>query len=327
MKQRVRQCVGALVTGVVLAGGVVGCGSADTSAGTAEPASSTGGSDYYPHTVPTLHGDVTIEEAPERIVAMSGTTADELLSLGVAPVAVAEDPDSLEQNYPWLVEEIAETAVSGLRSGWEPQAEAIAALEPDLIIASTLMLEDEQTFHRLNEIAPTIAPDSDSNNVDWETRLRYTAEAVDAVEEAESLMTEVEAEYGEASDGLGGVSASTYNWAYFDGEQFGFGNGSLLELFGLQPAPSQDNTNAQMLAQENTAALDADLLVVYPLTEENRDQLDNDELFQSLPAVVNGTVYYVSAGEANALNTPAPLALDWFRERIGPSVRALAEGS
>lgn len=279
----------------------------------------------YPLTVRTRYGKVTIDKAPERVVALSVTEADSLISLGVRPVAVAADPDTLQTGYPWMVDSIKDISDAGLSSpSGDLHLEAIAATHPDLLIAQTWQVKDRATYERLSKIAPTVLPDSDAVNVDWDRRLLSTAAAVDKTARAQHLISSIRAEFAKVGHEVPGISTKTYQFVRADPHSFGFGNGSVLELFGLKPAANQDNTqNGPGVAKENTAELDADLLGIWIPTEQRRKALDNDPLFQGLPAVKHGTVFYADLAVADAANSPAPMALRWLRDKLAPTIRAL----
>src|SRR5690606_9124774 len=117
----------------------------------------------------------------------------------------------------------------------------------------------------------------------------------------------------------------TCQWVRVDPKGCAFGNGAVCELLGLEPAANQDNTpTGDPLPKENTADLDADLLAVWPQNDEQRAELDGDRLFQELPAVESGTVYYADLASANAINSPAPIGLRWLRDELAPAVGRLA---
>ncbi len=302
---------------------VTGCGGA---AREGEPGPSAGGGGDYPVTVRTHHGEVTVEESPTRVLALGFATADEAISLGVTPVSVAADPASLETATPWMADELAGIADPGLlTSDGQPDLEAIASVQPDLILAQTFQVPDATTFERLNAIAPTVAPDSEALNVDWDTRLRTTARALGGEEEAEKLIASVSDEFAEVGSSVPDIGSRTYQWVRADPTGYSFGNGSVLELFGLTPADNQDNTQlGDPLPLERTGELDADVLMVWAPTEEDRARLDEDPLFQTLPAVGASTVYYADLAFANALNSPAPIGLGWLRGELEPVIGQLA---
>ncbi|MCZ8379941.1 ABC transporter substrate-binding protein [Mycobacterium sp. CPCC 205372] len=108
-------------------------------------------------TVTHAFGETRIPAPPTRVVSAGLTEQDDLLALGVVPVAVTEwfgaEPFAV---WPWARPRLgaAQPVVLSLADGL--QIEPIAALKPDLIVATNAGL-DADTYTRLSEIAPTIA--------------------------------------------------------------------------------------------------------------------------------------------------------------------------
>jgi iron complex transport system substrate-binding protein len=80
----------------------------------------------FPTTIRQGGGVVTIPERPTRIVSLSPTATEMLFAIGAGDQVVAVDDQS---NYP-------PQAPTTKLSGFEPNVEAIAAYEPDLVVAS-----------------------------------------------------------------------------------------------------------------------------------------------------------------------------------------------
>ncbi len=108
-------------------------------------------------TVRHLFGETTIPGPPQRVVSAGFTEQDDLLALGVVPVATTEwfgsEPFAV---WPWAQTKLgaAQPTVLSLTDGI--QVDAISALKPDLIVATNAGL-DADTYAKLSEIAPTIA--------------------------------------------------------------------------------------------------------------------------------------------------------------------------
>ncbi|MEV1328349.1 ABC transporter substrate-binding protein [Micromonospora costi] len=75
---------------------------------------------------PVTVGTVTLDKRPEKIVSLSASATEMIFAIGAGPQVVAVDDNS---NYP------AEAPKSDL-SGFQPNAEAIAAKNPDLVVIS-----------------------------------------------------------------------------------------------------------------------------------------------------------------------------------------------
>lgn len=142
-------------------------------------------------------------------------------------------------------------------------------------------------------------------------------------DKAEEIISDVKGEYKNAG---GDVAAEkTYNFTgYTEKLDFFSGNGSVFQLFGLSPSDSQDDSQTRSaLSVENTDELTGDLLAVWPQTDTDRTALDDNQAFQQLPAVKNGTVYYADTRDANAINAAGPHSLRWFLDRITPTIEKL----
>lgn len=326
---RTSRLAGVLASAAVVAVMLSACASGSEGSGSGSPGerSGDGTNGAFPRTVQTGKGPVTIEGAPDRVVALSPTNADELLALGMEPVAVAADPTVLHDEAPWIADEIEDLAHDDFHTaGGDLNVEAIAAVEPDLIVAQTYQVADDAVYQQLSAIAPTVTPDSQDGNVDWDVRLRAVAEAVDQADEAARIIADIEEQFAAAGEQIPGIDGKTYQWIRVDPDAFAFGNASVFDLFGMRPAGNQDNTmNTDPLSLERIGELDADFLAVWAPTPELRERIDQDPLFQDLPAVRNGTVYYADLAFATAINSPAPAALEWLKDSIVPALDELAD--
>ncbi|MFI5839561.1 ABC transporter substrate-binding protein [Catenuloplanes sp. NPDC051500] len=97
-----------------------GCAGDDGRTSPAEPGPSQAGA--FPVTV----GSVTLDARPEKIVSLSPTATEVLFAIGAGPQVTAVDDQS---DFP------ANVPVTDL-SGFQPNAEAIAAKSPDLVVIS-----------------------------------------------------------------------------------------------------------------------------------------------------------------------------------------------
>jgi len=87
-----------------------------------EPTSTPSKSASYPVTV----GDLTVDKRPEKIISLTPTATEMLFAIGAGPQVTAVDDQS---NFP------ANAPKTDL-SGFKPNAEAIAAKNPDLVVLS-----------------------------------------------------------------------------------------------------------------------------------------------------------------------------------------------
>jgi cobalamin transport system substrate-binding protein len=91
----------------------------------AQPAAARSSADF-PVTIKAANGDVTIKAKPTRIVSLSPTATETLFAVGAGKQVIAVDDQS---DYP-------KQAPMTKLSGFTPNAEAVAAYKPDLVIVS-----------------------------------------------------------------------------------------------------------------------------------------------------------------------------------------------
>jgi iron complex transport system substrate-binding protein len=110
------------LTAVIAAAALLLSGCANDDPGGGGPAPGSSGAGSYPVTV----GAVTLAKRPERIISLSPSATEMLFAIDAGPQVVAVDDQS---NFP------AGAPKSEL-SGFKPNAEAIAAKNPDLVVLS-----------------------------------------------------------------------------------------------------------------------------------------------------------------------------------------------
>lgn len=117
------------VVAFVLALSVAACGSYGGSDGApaGNGASPSSEPSSFPVAVEGTSGQVTIDERPQRIVSLSPTATEDLFAIGAGEQVIAVDDQS---NFP-------PEAPSTELSGFEPNVEAIAGFEPDLVVFAT----------------------------------------------------------------------------------------------------------------------------------------------------------------------------------------------
>jgi len=115
-----RLVLAALATVTLAATGCTGGGT------TPAPNATSGAAGSYPVTVASPGGPVTVDKQPVRVVSMSPTATEMLFAIGAGKQVTAADSLS---NYP------AEAPRTDL-SSFKPNAEAIAARNPDLVVVA-----------------------------------------------------------------------------------------------------------------------------------------------------------------------------------------------
>lgn len=116
----------ALALAALLAVTACGDDASSSSATDATTAPTAAAEAAFPITVKPANGDVTIADKPVAIVSLSPTATEMLFAIGAGEQVIAVDDQS---NHP------SNAPVSDL-SGFQPNVEAIAAQEPDLVVVS-----------------------------------------------------------------------------------------------------------------------------------------------------------------------------------------------
>lgn len=152
-------------------------------------------------TVRHAFGETRIPAPPTRVVSAGLTDADDLLALGVVPVAVTDwfgaEPFGV---WPWARQQLgdAQPVVLSLADG--VQIEQIAGLTPDLIVATDAGL-DQETYKQLSAIAPTIAQSGSQAFFEpWRDQAGAIGQAVFRHDDMQKLIADVDAAFGTVKD-------------------------------------------------------------------------------------------------------------------------------
>lgn len=150
-------------------------------------------------TVKHVFGETKVPAPPMRVVSAGLTEQDDLLAVGVIPIAVTDwfgaEPFGV---WPWAQPKLggAQPVVLNLVEG--VPVEAIASLRPDLIVATNAGL-DKDTYDKLAAIAPTIAQSGqDAFFEPWKVQASAIGQAVFKHDEMQSLIAAVDERFASA---------------------------------------------------------------------------------------------------------------------------------
>ena len=195
-------------TGLALAAALTltacgGTGDPDSAAPASETADAA-----FPRTVEHAMGATELPERPERVVVLDTGELDTALSLGVTPVGAVTTAVS-EDFLTYLADDARDVEVVGTIA--EPNLEAIAALEPDLILSNKTRHED--LYEELSQIAPTVF--ADRVGAVWKDNFRLDAEALGLEDEAEELLEAYEADAAALGEDIGDPAGTTVSTMRF----------------------------------------------------------------------------------------------------------------
>lgn len=193
-----RRFLGAAGTAALLTVGVAESTTACSSDKTGDDTPAAG-----PVTIAHLFGETTVPEPPKRVVCAGYTGQDDLLALGVVPIAVTNwFGDQPYAVWPWAQQLLGAAKPTVLNLDDGIAVKQIAELKPDLIIATNAGV-DADTYQKLSAIAPTV-PQSGGSNAQaffepWRVQAAAIGKAVHQAQKMQSLVDGVDAKFTEAA--------------------------------------------------------------------------------------------------------------------------------
>lgn len=308
----------ALAVGAAL---LSGCATGAADAGST-PAATSGG---FPVTVDHAYGEATIDAVPERVVTLGWMEADIVTALGVEPVATSAFPFDKSGIAPWLAPkltstpELIQTAAAGADRA-PLDLEAIAALHPDLIVA-TSYIDLEANYAALSAIAPVVGPSAKNiHHLDWKVEAPLIAEALGKTDAVQPLIDADTATFAEAGKSHPELKGSTYTLSLATPNALKVVNdpedGSVraFDALGMTFSPTaaalpslDDGSGAAGLSFETVDQADADRVYIAFLSADVKTAWQNSAVFPTLTAVKDGHLVDLSMVQIAALRNPSPL--------------------
>jgi iron complex transport system substrate-binding protein len=215
-------------------------------------------------------GESTIPVNPQRIAVVGYNEVEELVALGITPIAALYPPPE------YLPDAAQQIPLIGNDAG-QPNLEKLLALKPDLILGVEWAMTD--IYDELSQIAPSVAVPRPTFAA-WKEALRFTADVVNRSAEAEALLVQYDARVAEVRAAIGPEKLAetevTAFRPYTDGSGFliwidrSFCDGIMAEV-GIRRPEAQ------------RAELPADAERIDDLSLEKIPLLDVDVIFLALP--------------------------------------------
>jgi len=314
------------VTALIL----TGCSSTPTD----DSAAAGSSSDAFPVSVDTKFGEVTVDEEPLRVVALGWGDAETALALGVQPVGASDWLGFGGSGVgPWA-EDLYDEAPEIIGT-LEPSYEAIAALEPDLIL-DTKGSGDQERYDRLSEIAPTVGvPEGgDSYLTTSAQQMELVSTALGLADKGDELNAEVDAAFAAAAAAHPEFAGKTITVAAFTSEGWGayIDGVDRVEFmkslgFGLSPtiAGLTPDGFSVPISSEQLDLLEADVLITFPIWVETAEVTDQP-LYQAIPAVAEGRSILMDDDLiSNAYSVGSTLARLYTIDKIVPLLEAAVQ--
>ena len=320
---------------------LTGCAASDagSTATTTDTATGTITAEAFDVTIEHAFGATTLTEEPERVVTWGWGSTDAALALGVVPVAMAYQGYGGDDEgvLPWVREAVedlgAELPTVLPDSGEEVPYEAIAAADPDLVLAPYSGLTQEQ-YDTLTAIAPVVAYPELAWSTPWRDIVSITGEALGRTAEADQVLAGIDEQIAAAATAhpefegrtlaaVWDVGSTFYVYAAADPRvEF------MLDL-GFTSAPSVDALDTDespfyfTLSYERLDELTSDVLVAYADSDESLQTFVAAPYAQVMDQVTGGAVAgLVGTPLVASVSPPTALSLSWG---LDETVAALAE--
>ncbi|WP_064092916.1 ABC transporter substrate-binding protein [Rossellomorea aquimaris] len=252
------------------------------------------------YTVEHAMGTTEIEGTPKKVVILTNEGTEALLSMGVTPVGAVQSWTG-DPWYDHISEKMQDVEVVGTES--ELNVEAIAKLQPDLIIGNKMRQEEQ--YNQLKDIAPTVMAETLRGN--WKENFELYAKALNKEEKGKEVIAEYDQRIEDIKGDLGDKLNQKVSMVRFMAgdvriyhkDSF---SGVILDQIGFARPESQDVDDfaEKGVTKERIPAMDGDVLFYFTYEtgdgEANKLAEDwlNDPLFQNLEVAKNDKVYEVS---------------------------------
>jgi iron complex transport system substrate-binding protein len=263
-------------------------------------------------------GVAEVPVEPKRVVVLDTGELDDALALGVKPVGavridVATGFLSYLEDQTEGIEEVGTIS--------EPNLEKIAALDPDLILSSTV--RHEAIYDQLQAIAPTVlAPDLGDT---WKDNFLLYADALNKADEAKKMLADFESDGVELGKTIG--AGKTLSIVRFLPDQIRLYSdksftGVILEDMGLTvPEPAVGEDTYLEISPEQVTTVQADNLYVStygPEGDTDKAEVLGGPLWQRIPAVKAGEVHELNDDLLSGIGIQAARQiLDQFETDLG----------
>lgn len=153
-----------------------------------------------PVTIRHMFGETTVPAPPTRVVSAGYTGQDDLLALGVVPIAVTDwfggQPFGV---WPWARPRLGDAKPVLLDLDDGIPVKKIAELKPDLIVATNAGV-DADTYLELSAIAPTVPQSAgDAFFEPWKVQATMIGQAVHQARQTQTLIDGVDRKFADVA--------------------------------------------------------------------------------------------------------------------------------
>lgn len=293
------------------AGGETEAAPATSEAATAD-VGATAPPDDGPVTITDARGaELTLDAPATEVVGLEWGAVENLVSLGVMPVGVAD----VEGYTAWVSAAPLDEGVTDVGMRGEPSIDALVALDPELVVSTTDL--PPNIIEQIEEFVPVLVvrgANAEQPIEQMRDNLTMTAEAVGRSAEAEALLADLDATMADGARQIEEAGLAGNGFALADGYLEGstvsirmFTDGSLVgavgEELGMENEWDGEGDPDYGLAQtdvEGLTALDDVEFLYYANDDQGGDPFDEglsgNAVWESLPFVESGDVHRLPDG-------------------------------
>jgi iron complex transport system substrate-binding protein len=283
-------------------------------------------------TITHLFGETVIKEPPKRVVSAGYTEQDDLLAVGVVPIAVTnwwgDQPFAV---WPWAQSKLGGAQPVVLNPDNGIPVDQIAGLKPDLIVAINAGV-DTDTYQKLSSIAPTVPQaDGDAFFEPWKEQATAIGQAVFQADQMKSLIGAVDKQFAavaQKNPGWQGKKALLMQGTLWQGTVVANLAGwptDFLNQMGLVIAdsikPFGSNHRAVIPRDHVKAVLDSADVVIWT-TESPDDQkaLLADPDVAASQATAQNRHIFTTKEQAGAIAFSSPLSYPLVADQLPPQI-------
>ncbi|KUI38058.1 ABC transporter substrate-binding protein [Mycobacterium sp. GA-2829] len=274
-------------------------------------------------TVTHAFGETRIPQPPTRVVSAGLTEQDDLLAVGVVPIAVTDwfggEPFGV---WPWARTQLGPAQPTVLTLADGIQIEAIRGLNPDLIVAVNAGL-DADTYATLSQIAPTIAQSgTDAFFEPWKEQATIVGQAVFKADEMASIIARVDEKFTTAASSnpqFNGKKALLLRGPLYRDSVQAVPPGWRTDFLTQMGFTVADPGDPLIPRDRMAAVLDAaDVLIWTTESEQEQAALLADPAISGLKAVAGGRTIFTDKELAGAIAFASPLSYPLVADRLPP---------
>ena len=230
---------------------------ASSSSSTSAAVGSASAEPAFPVTIEAANGSITIESAPAKVVSISPTATEMLFAIGASDQVVAADSYS---DYP------ADAPTTDL-SAYEPNVEAIASYDPDLVVYSDDLGDLQKSLDKLH--IPAVQQPAAATIDDVYAQIEQLGQATGHAAEAQAQVDDLQAEVAAVAASVGDEGSGMSYYYELDDTHYSVTSdtfiGNLLGLLGMKNIADEAkgaSSGYPQLSAEYIVAADPDLILL-----------------------------------------------------------------